>query len=88
MFVDRLFLALSRWLVTQPALIAVEEPALRAAEMLIGAGVIAMGLLSLSWRTQWARWAAAGLGALLMAAPFVFATANAAAYLADTLIGG
>jgi nucleoside-diphosphate-sugar epimerase len=81
-------IALGTWLVTQPALIAVEEPALRAAEMLIGAGVIAMGFLSLSWRTQWARWAAAGLGALLMAAPFVFATDNAAAYLADTLIGG
>jgi nucleoside-diphosphate-sugar epimerase len=81
-------IALGTWLVTQPALIAVQEPALRAAEMLIGAGVIATGFLSLSWRTQWARWAAAGLGALLMAAPFVFATANAAAYLADTLIGG
>ncbi len=81
-------IALGTWLVTQPALIAVEEPGLRSAEMLIGMGVIAAGFLSLSWRTQWARWAAAGLGALLMAAPFVFATGNAAAYLADTLIGG
>jgi nucleoside-diphosphate-sugar epimerase len=81
-------IALGTWLVTQPALIAVDEPALRAAEMSIGAGVIALGFLSLSWRAQSARWAAAGLGALLMAAPFVFATDNAAAYLADTLIGG
>jgi nucleoside-diphosphate-sugar epimerase len=81
-------IALGTWLITQPPLIAVDEPMLRAAEMLIGAGVIAAGFLSLSWRTQWARWAAAGLGALLMAAPFVFATDNAAAYLADTLIGG
>jgi nucleoside-diphosphate-sugar epimerase len=81
-------IALGTWLITQPPLIAVDEPTLRAAEMLIGAGVIAAGFLSLSWRTQWARWAAAGLGALLMAAPFVFATDNAAAYLADTLIGG
>ena len=81
-------IALGTWLVTQPALIAVDEPGLRAAEMSIGVGVIAMGFLSLSWRTQSARWAAAGLGALLMAVPFVFATSNAAAYLADTLIGG
>jgi nucleoside-diphosphate-sugar epimerase len=81
-------IALGTWLVTQPALIAVDEPSLRAAEMSIGAGVIATGFLSLSWRAQSARWAAAGLGALLMAAPFVFATSNAAAYLADTLIGG
>jgi nucleoside-diphosphate-sugar epimerase len=81
-------IALGTWLVTQPALIAVDEPGLRAAEMLIGLGVIAAGFLALSWRAQWARWAAAGLGALLMAAPFVFATGNAAAYLADTLIGG
>jgi nucleoside-diphosphate-sugar epimerase len=81
-------IALGTWLLTQPALIAVEEPGLRAAEMSIGAGVIAAGFLSLSWRAQSARWVAAALGALLMAAPFVFATANAAAYLADTLIGG
>jgi nucleoside-diphosphate-sugar epimerase len=80
--------ALGTWLVTQPALIAVDEPALRLAEIVLGAGVIVTGFLSLSWRTQWVRWAAAGLGALLMAAPFVFATDNAAAYLADTLIGG
>ena len=43
--------------------------------------------LALSWRAQWARWVCAGIGALVMAVPFLFSTANAAAYLSDTLVG-
>ena len=43
--------------------------------------------LSLSWRFPWARWLAAGIGALVMAAPFVFWTQNPAAYLSDTMAG-
>ena len=79
---------LGTWLVTQPALLAVAEPALRAAELGLGVGVIVFAALALSWRMQWSRWVCAGLGALVMAAPFLFSTANAAAYLSDTLVGG
>jgi len=79
---------LGTWLVTQPALLAVAEPGLRAAELTLGVGVILFAALALSWRLQWSRWVCAGLGALVMAAPFLFSTANAAAYLSDTLVGG
>ena len=81
-------IGLGTWLVTQPALIAVAEPALRTAEIALGVGVMLFAALALSWRLQWSRWVCAGLGALVMAAPFLFATANAAAYLSDTLVGG
>jgi nucleoside-diphosphate-sugar epimerase len=79
---------LGTWLITQPALVATPEPALRVAELGLGAAVIVFAALGLSWRFQWSRWVCAGLGALLMAAPFLFSTASAAAYLSDTLVGG
>jgi nucleoside-diphosphate-sugar epimerase len=78
---------LGTWLVTQPPLIGVAEPGLRAAEIGLGAAVVVFAALALSWRLQWARWVCAALGALVMAAPFLFSTANAAAYLSDTLVG-
>jgi len=43
--------------------------------------------LALGWRNGFARWICAGIGALVMAAPFLFSTTNAAAYLSDTLVG-
>lgn len=79
---------LGTWLVTQPALIAVSEPGLRTAEIGLGVAVCVFAALSLSRRMQWARWVCAALGGLVMAAPFVFETTNAAAYLSDTLVGG
>jgi nucleoside-diphosphate-sugar epimerase len=80
-------IGLGTWLVTQPPLLGVAEPGLRAAEIVLGVAVIVFAALALSWRFQWARWACAALGALVMAAPFLFSTANAAAYLSDTLVG-
>jgi hypothetical protein len=79
---------LGTWLLTQPPLIGVAEPGLRSAEIGLGIAVIVFAALALSWRMQWARWICASLGALVMAAPFLFSTANAAAYLSDTLVGG
>jgi nucleoside-diphosphate-sugar epimerase len=78
---------LGTWLITQPALVAIPEPGLRLAEIALGSAVCVFAALSLSWRAQWARWVCAALGALVMAAPFVFATTSAAAYLSDTLLG-
>lgn len=80
-------IVLGTWLVTQPTLIAVSEPLLRSSEIVSGALLIVCAALSLSWRAQWARWVCAGIGALVMAIPFLFSTSNAAAYLSDTLVG-
>lgn len=80
-------IGLGTWLLTQPLLIAIEEPLLRWSEIILGAALIVGAALALSWRAQWARWLCAGIGALVMAVPFLFSTANAAAYLSDTLVG-
>ena len=79
---------LGAWLLLQPPLIGVEEKWLAASEVILGAAVIFFASLSLWWRLRWARWATAGAGAVVMAAPFLFWTANPAAYLSDTLVGG
>jgi nucleoside-diphosphate-sugar epimerase len=67
-------LCLATWLLTQPLLIDVQEPWLRRSEMLLGAALLVFATLSLSWRMPWARWVCAGIGALVMAAPFLFST--------------
>ena len=81
-------MALGTWLMTQGPLIGLDEPLLRWAEFGLGGLLIVFAALSLSWQMNFARWACAGIGALVMAAPFVFWTESAAAYLSDTLIGG
>jgi len=80
-------LMLGTWLITQPPLIGVTEPALRWTEIISGVLLIVFAGLSLSWHAHWARWASAAIGALVMAAPFVLWTDNATAYLSDTLVG-
>lgn len=81
-------MALGTWLMTQGPLIGLDEPLLRWTEFGLGAALIVFAALSLSWQMNFARWACAGIGALVMAAPFVLWTENAAAYLSDTLVGG
>lgn len=80
-------IALGFWLVTQPPMIGVQEPWLARSEIALGAALILFASLSLSWRFGWARWICAAIGALVMAAPFLFWTVNPAAYLSDTLVG-
>lgn len=81
-------MALGTWLLTQGPLIGVVEPGLRWTESLLGLALIVFAALSLGWQMGFARWVCAGIGAVVMAAPFVFWTGNAAAYLSDTLVGG
>ncbi|MGI8705535.1 MAG: NAD-dependent epimerase/dehydratase family protein [Sphingomicrobium sp.] len=79
---------LGLWLMLQPPMIGVGDPLLAWTEAFLGAGTILFATLSLSWRLSWARWITAGIGALVMAAPFVLWTDNNAAFLSDTLVGG
>ncbi len=80
-------IALGSWLFTQPLLISVQEPMLRWSEMVLGALLMVFAMASLSQRGTAARWVCAGIGAVVMAIPFLFNTGNAAAYLSDTLVG-
>src|SRR3546814_17104489 len=68
-------------------MIQVEEPLLFWSEVTLGAALIVFAGISLSWQMQWARWICAGIGALVIAVPFLFWTENAAAFLSDTLVG-
>ncbi|OZI73751.1 NAD-dependent epimerase/dehydratase family protein [Bordetella genomosp. 2] len=81
-------IALGTWLLCQPPLVGLTEPLLRGAEIVLGALLVVFAFLSLGWQMAFARWVCAALGALIMAAPFVLWTGNAAAYLSDTLVGG
>ena len=80
-------MALGAWLATQPLLIGVGELWLARLEIGLGLALMLFAGLALSWRMGWARWVCAGIGAAVMAIPFVFWTANPAAYLSDTLAG-
>ncbi len=80
-------IALGSWLLTQPLLIAVQEPLLRGSEMALGALLMVFATAASSQRGTAARWVCAGIGAVVMAIPFLFHTGNAAAYLSDTLVG-
>ena len=80
-------IGLATWLITQPALINVEEPWLRTSEIVLGLALLVFATVALSWQATWARWASAGVGSFVLAVPFVFSTANSAAYLSDTLVG-
>lgn len=81
-------MALGTWLITQGPLLGLSEPGLQWTESLLGLALIVFAALSLSWQMGFARWVCAGIGALVMAAPFVFWTGSAAVYLSDTLVGG
>lgn len=80
-------IALGFWILVQPVLVQVEEPALFWSEIVLGTALIGFASLSLSWRMAWARWASAAVAAGIMAVPFVFWTTNPAAFLSDTLVG-
>ncbi|MBU0555796.1 MAG: NAD-dependent epimerase/dehydratase family protein [Alphaproteobacteria bacterium] len=80
-------IALGCWILTQPVIVQVTEPLLFWSEIALGAALILFSTLALSWRMGWARWAAAGVAAGIMAVPFLFWTTNPAAFLSDTLVG-
>lgn len=80
-------IALGFWILVQPVIVEVGEPALFWSEIALGAALMLFASLSLSWRMAWARWASAAVAAGIMAVPFLFWTSNPAAFLSDTLVG-
>jgi nucleoside-diphosphate-sugar epimerase/uncharacterized membrane protein len=58
-----------------------------ASDVIVGALIVVLGLLSLSRDAGWARWSVAALGLWLLFAPLLFWTPSAAAYANDTLVG-
>jgi nucleoside-diphosphate-sugar epimerase/uncharacterized membrane protein len=78
---------LGAWLITAPPLLGHQDPWLIASDVVTGAAVMIFAFLSMSWRLPAARWATAGLGVWLMAAPLLFWTDSSAAYLNGTLVG-
>lgn len=80
-------IALGLWILTQPIVVQVREPALFWSEIVLGALLVIFASLSLSWRLTWARWASAATAAVIMAVPFLFWTSNPASFLSDTFVG-
>lgn len=78
---------LGTWLMTAPALLGYDNIGMTLSDIGSGLALLVFGLLSLSWRLQWARFAAAAVGCWVMFAPLVFWTDNGAAYLNATLVG-
>jgi nucleoside-diphosphate-sugar epimerase/uncharacterized membrane protein len=75
------------WLLSSPAILGYNEPALIASDMVAGVLVMLFSALSLSRRLIWARVATAMVGLWLLLAPLALWTPSAAAYLNGTLLG-
>jgi predicted NBD/HSP70 family sugar kinase len=78
---------LGLWLLTSPPLLGHVGTWLGLSDLVAGMLLTVLGLLSLSWRLPWVRFAAAGLGCWILFAPLVFWSDSAAAYLNNTAVG-
>jgi len=79
--------ALGLWLVCAPFAFGVADARIVASDVLAGAAIAVLALVSLSRDAGWARWAIAGIGIWLLFAPLVFWTTSPAVYANDTLVG-
>lgn len=77
---------LGLWMMTSPPLLGYSGW-LAVNDLLAGLLLLTFGLLSLSWRLVWARFAAAATGCWILFAPLAFWTPSGAAYLNATLVG-
>jgi hypothetical protein len=80
-------LALASWLITAPSILDYQSAALARSDIAAAIALAIFSLLSLSWRSGWARWTCAVIGCWLLFAPLVFWAPTAAEYLNDTLVG-
>ncbi len=82
-----LVIVLGAWLMAAPPTLGYGTTPLLYSDLLSGLLLIGFGLMALSWRQSWSRWACAVIGVWLLFAPLVFWTESAAAYLNNTIIG-
>lgn len=80
-------LGLGAWLLTSAATLGYESRGMFWSDTVAGLLVVALALVSLSWRSWLFRWALAAIGVWIMAAPLIFWAPTAAAYLNGTLVG-
>ncbi len=81
---------LGLWLITSPFALGYRSPALEASDVVSGAMVMVLAILSLSNRPLfklWAPWANSLVGVWLLFAPLILWAPTAAAYSNDTLVG-
>jgi nucleoside-diphosphate-sugar epimerase/uncharacterized membrane protein len=79
--------ALATWLLTAPFMLVYESLPLTLSDVMAGALLLPLSLLSLWWRAGWARWACASIGLWLLLAPLLFWAPTSPSYLNDTMIG-
>lgn len=75
------------WLLFSVPRLAYESQAMVISDMISGAAIIMLSLLSMSWRLPVARWATAIVGLWVMSAPLVFWSTSPAAYLNGCIVG-
>lgn len=80
-------IGLAFWLLTAPFILGYEDQAMQTSNIVSGIVLAIFASLSLSWRMGIMRWGAGLIGLWLLAAPLLFWTPSAAAYLNDTIIG-
>ncbi|MGH8178315.1 MAG: NAD-dependent epimerase/dehydratase family protein [Steroidobacter sp.] len=80
-------MGLATWLITAPVLVGYQSTLLTWSDVASGVVLLVFALLSLSWRSGWARWVCAAIGVWLLFAPVFLWAPTAGAYLNDTLIG-
>lgn len=79
--------ALGTWLIASPPILGYQSSWMTWSDVVSGALIVGLGLLSLSWQFGIARWGLAVIGLWVMTAPLIFWAPTAAAYLNGTLVG-
>jgi nucleoside-diphosphate-sugar epimerase len=81
-------IGLGAWMICSPVIMGyTEQVGMMVSDMAAGLAVMIGSILALSWRAALVRWGVAAVAAWIMAAPLVFWTESAAAYLNGTLAG-
>jgi uncharacterized membrane protein len=78
---------LGLWLATSPFAFGFDSTGMAWSDVVSGALLIVLGLLSIAPERGWSRWAVAVVGMWLLFAPLVFSAPNPAAYVNGTFIG-
>lgn len=84
---DFVNITLGVWLIASPFTFGYAEKILAFSDVISGALIVVLGILTLSPRYDLARWGLCFAGLWLLVAPLVFWTRSAGAYANDTLVG-